>query len=486
MNFSFFKKLSPKKRGATIIIGLGLSVLLIVFAVGVGSVVRNTTGSIKAFKNQWQARLMTESAKEKLLLRAQNQEAGFSLNEDDCAKEANTTNPNNPGSTVAANDVVKCTVEGRNLEPVYTVSPTTPPWFTVPNANTGDAGLDCSPMRKFTTVDMLQDYYNTATAVAGEGDQATTQAATSLFEDNPLNHPCNWGKLNFGNNFTSRVVVPLYYDSGEEDANKKPIIINPNVPRQVGEETALKTLTDLKIRVRTPCKPIAERTTCIPPSGSTARISTPECLYEDICKNMDRYQFEPGNRTIDQDKTIVVWQISGECTIADNPSLKESCALTPNDSKQRNNPKKRLTGENSEIYESFLNNFLTDSLKIISQDSQGKTAYYYYDPNNPPPPHTILDFLTLTPSNYIQADPDTKYTFIDKPLLQLAISSNELFDNSPTPKRIPYLEYQIVTNVPVSNITQQFKTEINYGGQAFQQSYSIEQKKNVVDFALQD
>lgn len=497
---SFLKK-STAKKGATIIIGLGLSALLIIFAVGVGMVIRNTTINIRAFQDQWKAQLVAESVKEKLLLLAKNREAGFSIGNTDADNgdaadsgcegkvteviDVMTTALNSPsagsdmppadGAAPAApiliNSTGKCLISGKNDEPVGLAGNIV---YTVPKANTGDAGVDCSPLRKFTTVANLTSYYGNA-------------AVPQLFGSDPLNHPCNWGKLKFGNNINSRVVVPLYYDQINVNPGAVADAVNIQNPSDIG-------LTELRIRLRTPCKPPIERTIganpCVDMAGN---INTSDywCKYPDICKASDRYQIGG------TDKVIVSWQISGECTMqnASGGSLgTESCEMGPNDTK--NAITLEPEGENSEIYTNLINvmpssDNYADTFQRIQSD-KGKIAYYG-EKNCAVPGidmmcvnDTIGNFLLLAVGNPIVLNTeDERYTSIEKPILQLSIIVNGL-TSTPLEKNIPYLEYQIVTDKPVSNISQQFTTEINYGDQAFKQSYSIDQKKNVVDFALQD
>jgi len=443
-------------------LGLGLSFLLVAFAVGVGMVVKNTAGNIKTFKNRWQSELLSGSAKEQMLLAVKNNEAGFSLDENGCNTEITTPFLKNLFGN--SNLEIKCSIDGKNNEGITTDQDQI--LYTVPKANTGDAGLDCSPLHKFTNLEALEAYYGTE----GTGQSDPIEY---LFGNNPLNHPCNWGKLKFGNSFSSRIVVPLYY--AELSASDQVIIKNPG---DIG-------LNQLKIKVRTPCKPIKARIECIDgedQNGNPIFSQAPECIYPDICKDTDRYILNPGNFTIDQDETIVLWQISGECNVKstdifDGTTIKnttETCAMIPD------NEVNEMTGErkensNSEIYESFINNF-----SAIDQAKFGKIAYYKHITDQK---KTILNFLTYS-QDEIFVEEKTYYTSITKPVLQLAMVVNELL--SENDKHIPYLEYQIITNVPISNISQQFKTEINYEGQSFLNNYSIDQKKNVVDFALQD
>jgi hypothetical protein len=547
-----FKKFIHKK-GATLILGLGLSALLIVFAVGVGMVVRNTTTNIKTFKNQWQAQLMAESVKEKMLFMASTGEAGFSMENDgddgckatiidtiydvysssaDYSDSGNGIPPagsgdspsgfpkNPPGgawpkfpkgqggadkpppedegssseSSLLGNN--KCSIAGKGDEPVFKSDETW--WFTVPKANTGDAGVGCSPLRKFTSVPNLINYYNNNT-FAGSANE---NPSALFFSNNPLNHPCNWGKLRFGSNTNSRVVVPLYHaakrsidPSGAIDPEgpldqfdlDKNGVINPNEQRAVGTNkdgpSVVKPLETLQIRIRPPCKPINLRPDCLLENAAgnkTNQIDTDNlrCIYEDVCIEDDRYELSPDY----QFKTIALWQISGECTgetLGPGGEIKdftETCAMIPSDAKFNGAPS---DGVNSEIYGKLFDN--DNKTAEIKQDASGKIAYYKHIEDDF---RSILNFITIQDDIPIDELDNSKYTFINKPILQLSIIVDALKDVNE--KNIPYLEYQIVTNVPISNISQQFKTEINYEGQSFLQNYSIDQKKNVVDFALQD
>ena len=522
----YLKKLAHKK-GATLIMGIGLSVLLLVFSVGVGMAVRSSTSNIKAFKNQWQAQLIAESVKEKMLLKANESEAGFSMENGGCQAGIidviyNVTdeiagdvpdpafcgaNDNSycedmdsdycqayiqaqippEGEVCSADGMIvecsnnsdvigpvlgegsKCSINGKNNEPIKDEAGDE--HYTIPNANTGDAGENCSLLQKFTEEDSLDQYSD---------DPDSTDIADLFGAKNPLNHPCNWGKLKFGNNENSKIVVPLYYaateptDLDDLDGNG---VINP----------AESGLTELKIRLRTPCKPIAKRdfAVCEETISGNTIINTNKigCRYKDICKPADRYQLDSGNLKVNQNETVAIWKINGQCFVNDGiDGFKEACTLAPND---RVTALKVRDLWNSEIHEEMINNWTT---KFINELVRGKIAYYNtkldLDPELNPQNDTIGNFITM--QNPIMLDSvEEKYVHIEKPVLTISMVVDELRDADDN-KSIPYLEYQIITNVPVSNITQQFSTEINFEGQSFLQNYSIDQSKNIVDFALQD
>lgn len=455
MSNSFPKTASEilRTRGATIIIALGISVLMVAFSIGVGFLVRNNVSTIKAFKNQWQSRLLAESMKEQLLSDAKGFGAGYSLEQGTsgttatgCAAKINALIANIPGLT-AANISGKCSIEGKNSVAVKDSSDAT--WYTVPTANTGEAGMECNPLMEFTTPGSLT-IYNTTTI---------TDAVTYLFNGNPLNHPCNWGKLKFGNNFGSRVAVPLYYTKSTGET------VNPVSPDL--------DLQNLILKVRTPCKPWGERVNC-KETATGNRLSTPYCKYDDICKDTDRYALSTASTT-----PIIQWQITGECIYdisGAQSGLHETCTLFPD------------TG--TQITASIVN-FVKDNLmyKVLFQDSQGKDVY---TANPTPITGTILSFITNAEEWSPDTNPDKKINAanitsrtITKPVFQISLVANSLKSSDNT-KNIPYLEYQIVTDKPISNFLQIFVSEINFEGQAQNIQYSVDQKKNVVDFALQE
>ncbi|MFA6917454.1 MAG: hypothetical protein WC285_01280 [Candidatus Gracilibacteria bacterium] len=506
MNFPFLKK-HMNKRGATIVIGLGLSTLLVIYSVSVSVVAMNTTSNIKAFKNQWQARLAADSIREKLLFAAKTNGAGFSMNEAGCERmvtevidsmnvmSTGASGSGGPPVPTVANPSAgrngECSIEGRNNEPVTTAT-AGETFFTVPKANTGDAGLDCSPLRKFTNPDMLRMYSGGTSTATASGD--SPNYVEILFQNNPLNHPCNWGKLKFGSSLNSKVVVPLYYMRIDATTGN-PEPVNPE--DAVADRT--DPLTTLQIKVRTPCKPVEQRTNCLIETDATVgatsttvrRINTsdPFCKYQDICKPGDRYQLGDLSEDDIYDP-VVAWQISGECTLRNGsaPNMTESCAMAAND-EHRSQWDETPGDNNSEITKDFINNIsLNNGLgSPITQDSQGEIAYYNKFCNTFTGEncalYTIDNFLNMS-QDIPLGDAEGSYTSITKPALQLSIITDELLDENNL--RIPYLEYQIVTNTPIANISQDFSVKVIYDGQAFQQNYSVDQNKNIVDFALQD
>ena len=410
MKLSFLKKLR-KNRGATVIIAITIAALLIAFAFGIGTVVQNTQQNIRSFKESARAQTIAESVMEKMIQLGEQHEAGFSMDSTDCntwlASEgffASFDQDNLP--------IVNCEIKGRHDPEKDMLSEGGIDVFTIPSKNSGDAGKDCNPL--------------------------------SPQED--IDHPCNWGKLNFGSSYTSRVAIPLYYDEG--DAGNV-VIKNP----------AEYGLSELEVWVRTPCKEMAE--------GQN------ECI-EEYTLDLDGYY--PGD--IRGDGTIVNWQIFALCS-------NKNCSATPykimsdDDTRSLNPPK------NSEIFESKIND--QDGPELTKAD-YGFIPYegYLLSLVNPPPdaklPPTIFQFLDIQ-ETYEDSPFGTTY-----PVLQLSIIVNELLDVDEN--RIPYLEYQVRaktnTDKGIANSFQVYNVTVEYKGQSYKIDQSVAQEKHLVDFAIQN
>jgi hypothetical protein len=356
-------------------------------------VVQTTTRNIIAFKESSNAQVLSESVMEVLVQKAANHEAGFSMNETECeyfiTHDSSLANlfPTTPDE----GPEVTCTVKGHHDEGDLVQG-----LYTIPVTGTGNAGQNCNT---------LLDYPS-------------------------LNDSCNWGKLNFGNSFSSRVAIPLYYDTEAEG------VILP-----YEDHEGLGALDEFEILVRAPC--------------------IDDTQTDEQC---GRYELKVDGRAhnIDEDKAVAFWQISAICD-------GDSCSISAWDIASS---KTRQTQCNTEIYGTKINEYLGDSRWDITQEDYAYTPYeeYICDPlgNHPP---TIADFLSAS-------------TNIDFPILQLSVVADEIM--SENNGRIPYLEYQILTNVPIANPEQIYTVEISYEGQNYKLVKGIEQEKSLVDFAIQN
>lgn len=253
-----------------------------------------------------------------------------------------------------------------------------------------------------------------------------------------IDHPCNWNKLALGSKKSSNVVIPLYYDSAGLGQSTTSIVNPVNMP-----------LGAFRLRVRTPC---ADGT------------YDPEC---------DRYVLDAGNGTIDEDETVVRWQIIGECT---KNNRTETCALGAWDAVKELENNIRDPYENSEIYESLIN----DLSEEINIENWGYTPSQMYGED---PVTSSIHNIKI--SDFI-SDTTTGLT-IHKPYLKLTLLPVPL-ETTPAPnvERVPYLEYQLLTDHPVSNTEKFYNVFVNYQGQAFQIHETEAEDRNVIDFAIQN
>jgi hypothetical protein len=546
------KNNSIKNRsGATIILAIGISTLLLLFAIGIGKVVQNSSRSIRDFKNKWQAGLVADSIKEQLMLQSKGEGAGYNMEEGNCGNDIQgvgtlvgnidnklykkeeiasepvdglppgeyPTAPNpagvpgtvpplldSNGNTISSSGSIKfkCSVQGTNDVAIENDGANSPitcnntdanKCYTIPTANTGNAGIECNDKYPVTDVASLEQWVSMMFP-----KEIATDLSNAFFEKDPLRHPCNWGRLKFGSDAGKRVVVPLYYKEG-------------TTTYQLGSNSN-GVQDQLYIRVRTPCKPIKDRQ----PSAKTAagdivllsgdkcsaHPNNPECKYRDICSDGNRYELDTTTQALpcgtsctqmEKDKTLLVWQISGECEVESSTpgeKQKQPCALIHNQDQETGGLVR--AGQNSEITESKINNYniLTDIIKMDGAENSYGTLTGKKVPDNT----SCRDYTNqpainefLTPSSYSPICDEFSpyiYSLISNPTLQLAITEPEIKDDDTPKNRVPYLEYQIITNKKIANPLEIYNVDVNFLGQNFKLQEVIEQVKNVIDFAVQN
>jgi hypothetical protein len=508
-------KTSFSKKGASAIIAIGLSFLIIIVTLGVAESNIRTYKSVQASKDSFQAQMLAMSVQEELMLAAKNMEAGFSVSGTVIpgtevasiitAEDAMQDMVNFIAESSGTNDVsIEYELQGMNSEAVES-STDGELWYTVPAANTGDAGYKCNDLRPVLTREHLAKYYPDTDITDG------IVPIADLFNSNPLNHPCHWGKLGFGSNYSSKVNIPLYYQDGTGQIKN---------PADLENE-----LNKIIVRLKTPCKPIEERTGCMKDDENGDRVidkSKPNCQYKDICEDgnenfSDRWEFDVGEGGIDEDETIVLWSITGECTyeLEDQTTRIETCTILPNDAMMGNGSDRNIT-ESSEIYESLLNgtkeeiggNNYYDSFKysslnirkevnsIENKKVKGKDPYSKMTRRTVQGKITLAGYIynfitnngnpTICPSSQFLRDPNCKEwntRTINKPILQMSIIVPALKEKDDN-KNIPYLEYQILTDNPIANNSQIYTAIVRYNDQVYKLEKEIDRKVNVIDFAV--
>ena len=213
--------------------------------------------------------------------------------------------------------------------------------------------------------------------IPGTGSAAPSDECSILDVHLEADHACNWNKLLYGQSVT----IPLY---GEEGGS-------------IDLPTTASGFNEWYLRVRTPCEDAG--------------------VYSGTCDEGVRYEFagdgtdqDSDGDTIDDDPSIVFWQLVGE-----NSSV--SVSLVPDDEVQYGRTDERDPASNTEIPESLINaGYTSGDFKVLYTDSDTSSPYYaLYE------------------------------TCIDEDLTTLSLQLNivSTLDDSEGGS-IPYLEYQLV------------------------------------------
>jgi len=166
------------------------------------------------------------------------------------------------------------------------------------------------------------DAYTYYTPIPGTGTAGDPDDCSILDNEKPLNDPCNWNRLLYGQSVT----IPLYSD--DDDGNRLS-------PSALG-------LTGWTLKVRTPC--IDE---------------------EEDPERCARYILNEGTGSLEDDNSVILWQILGET----NDAIPSPIVVMPNDQ-----PAIcvflpcRDPYLNTEIYESLINavsDYISDTYVVI-------------------------------------------------------------------------------------------------------------------------
>jgi len=193
----YLKYKASCSRGVSLLIAIGLSAVLIFFALLISNVVVSSIRQSSNVVNANKAYYAAEGALEMGLLAKLNTGVGINSNSD--------TLP--IGSSSAAYSI-QATVP-KNIK--Y-LSGSYENHYSIPTPGTGNAGSNCNPLEP-----VLSGPY--------------TISGASY--DDPADHPCNWNRLYEGEN----VVIPLYYI--DENGDPQNLFTNDN--------------QEFILRMRTPC-----------------------------------------------------------------------------------------------------------------------------------------------------------------------------------------------------------------------------------------
>lgn len=185
------------------------------------------------------------------------------------------------------------------------------------------------------------------------------------------------------------------------------------------------------------------------------RLRTP-CIASSV-KGSDKTNCSDSQRYIlnedDGNDIVVQWQLTGTCPLAGGKE--EECGLVAdvvNDDKG-----KILVNESSAIAESLITYFAHEVLKIenLGKDINNNKEFKIYN----------------------------KIQVINKPIFTLFLNKKLLTKDN---KKIPYLEYQVLTDKPIGNAEAKLEVEITVNGTKIKKTITKEIKKDLIDFAIQN
>ncbi len=394
INHKFFKLLKERsmthskksQQGFALVISLMLVALITIFTVAIGSTMIESIRENRNIDLSTKAYYAAEGGLEMALgAQKRNNEAGFQKT----------------GSMDFNRATVKWKIVGRagckhkddpdtRLEDPQTCDPRTDGTYYTPRPATGTAGVDCDPIGNYSDP----------------------------------NHACNWNKIAYAES----VAIPLYrvYDPDTDPANGLQDVDGDGLlnPAELG-------MTELKIKVRTPCKDGRNECSDEPSDG-------------------ERYLLDEGDDPKNSD-TILIWEITAECENVDTEEV-ENCYLGQNDVVDDITNDYKDFIYNSEIYAALINDF--GSSPTLAYKTQGYTVLYIENTINRDIDYgidnflfwgNILDFLTNQPSNFQSDEPtdldwDWDKRIIRRPMLSFQIIQS-LVDQSGG--RVPYLEFQV-------------------------------------------
>lgn len=405
MQKSIFKKLFSDQRGATVMIAMGISIMIIGFSFAIATISRDTGRDIIAFKDSSQSKLLAESTNEELLLATKEKEAGFNARGEICTNLLGTS---------TRNGTIYCNILGRSET---TLKNGPDEWYSVPAPGTGDAafGRGCS-----------QD--------GGDGG---------------IDDSCHWGKIEFGNSLNSRVVIPLFF---EFDSSDDAITLCPGDDGDKICNPSESELNNLYLRLRTPCLPVDGKEVVNCENSGRYKIATDDDVYSKYTEN----------------KTILNWEIQAE-----ECQINKQCALVPLKGIDKDSGI-RIGGKNFEIHELLVRDLMDIPLFSLKYNVLQGKDYKGEVLNSDLDDKSIIDFL--------------KDGNVKKPKLSLSLAIQSIFEEetATTRVKIPFLEYQLLTDKPVSNNYQRYSIQVEYNDQTFKLDSEVEQSKDVIDFAIQN
>ncbi len=312
--------------------------------------------------------------------------------------------------------------------------------YGIPTPGTGTAGTNCDPLNPVVSGNFYYPPNN-------PGPNTSFPAQ---------DHPCNWNRIKAG----ETVNIPLYVTT-QDPASNCPV--DPDNSAYKICNPADLGLNSLILKLRTPC-------------GNG----------EEMCQPIGRYKLDTanGDPKVNFNDTVVDWQIVGK-------SLDGQSSYVMNPIRKYNESScwdilgnlGRCEPINSEIYEALINT--KNNVLAIDTSNNGEGGE---DINNSAVQDFILNFLNNQSSWSIGSLlRPTSSKAIMKPILSFSVihSLDELGTSAP----VPFLEYQLISNVAPgilpTNVVQTIIAEGNSG--SFKQVLEVKkgQEGGLLEFVIQ-
>ncbi|MFA5829957.1 MAG: pilus assembly PilX N-terminal domain-containing protein, partial [Candidatus Gracilibacteria bacterium] len=389
------------RRGASLLISLGITTILMLMAVGIATTVTSSIRDSANLNRSREAYYGAEGALEAGLMANSEKGPGYSTNGQVPVYFGNF-------KTCESNDLdclakaPKYEIKGQVQKKYFSGD------YGIPTPGTGTVGKNCNPL-KAQIKDPL--YFN---AIDGKYYPSLDLDNKYILVDPPEENPCNWNKIKYGES----VSIPLYVTVDQQymEANNLTCDLDPSNPKKDSYICNPKDLglTSLIIRVRTPCE-----------------------KGEEMCIQGHRYDLNDQNQgdlKVGYDDAVLDWQIQ-----ASDKGGGKSYVMVPY---YKYNDITAYDSSDSEIYESRINSYPSNQLEINQNSGVGMDI----SPGGKQK-GSIYNFLTnLTPWNLDGGIIRTAPTdAINKPVLKLTVI-NKLVDLNNGGGSIPNLEYQILIN----------------------------------------
>ena len=281
-----------------------------------------------------------------------------------------------------------------------------------------------------------------------------------------LDYSCNWDKLQFGSSTLDRVIIPLYYDqSGAETGEIE--VVSPFYADDLG----LAEADDLILRIRTPCVPCGQKPSkdglvrvCEAYTTTSGKV-VPKVDDETVCADSERYvlRTEKNGEDDDDDDIVLSWAVAGLCKDEKTGKDKDiDCVMVGIPEKVDKQGKKMR----SAIYESRINDEEVGFNHILLSSAKDYKTYGYDTNLRKEVP--FIDQLKK----------------MKQPTLTLLLNHPLLTDKQY--QFVPHLEYQLLTDKPISNPKAILRVMVLVGDNSSLNILEMDVRNNLIEFTVKN